>query len=236
MERHGKRSLLVPDVKAAETLGFATFLSAYNNLVRRAKDNSLRVDDFAGTTASLTNPGMISTPMSLPRLMDRKAVIVRMGSIGSLPRVPRHAGRGDQQAGPERGDDAHQRLRPPVMQGAGSGQFLDMLVGLLLGKESCYETSSAASACPTGPSGSPPTRRPSSAACSATTTRRPRCAADAVFQLIRSFRVRGHLQADMKPLGYAPPPHLDLAPTTFGLSIWDLDRTFMAGCFGVAPR
>ena len=39
-------------------------------------------DDFAGTTCTITNPGMIGTVHSVPRLMPGQGFIVGVGSIG----------------------------------------------------------------------------------------------------------------------------------------------------------
>jgi len=45
------------------------------------------------------------------------------------------------------------------------------------------------------------------------------------LMLIRSYRVRGHLQADLDPLGLAPhPPHPELDYRTYGFTDEDLDR------------
>ena len=50
-----------------------------------------------------------------------------------------------------------------------------------------------------------------------------------VLQLVRAFRVRGHLSAHLDPLG-SPPLHQDELELAFnGLSVWDLERRFAAG-------
>ncbi|MCU1257151.1 MAG: 2-oxoglutarate dehydrogenase component, partial [Bryobacterales bacterium] len=55
----------------------------------------------------------------------------------------------------------------------------------------------------------------------------------AVLQLINAYRVRGHLMADLDPLGSAEPYyHAELDPLTYGLNIWDLDREFSTGNYG----
>ncbi len=58
-----------------------------------------------------------------------------------------------------------------------------------------------------------------------------------VYQLLNAYRVRGHLFADVDPLGSPPDaaPELDLA--NFGLTTADLDRTFgTAGMHGLPDR
>jgi len=54
-----------------------------------------------------------------------------------------------------------------------------------------------------------------------------------VATLIRVYRVRGHLIADLDPLHWKEPVMpKELDPATYGLTIWDLDREFLTG--GVA--
>jgi 2-oxoglutarate dehydrogenase E1 component len=56
-----------------------------------------------------------------------------------------------------------------------------------------------------------------------------------VLQLINYYRVRGHLVANLDPLGSKIPYHAELDPATFNLTIWDFDRNFITGGFGGAP-
>jgi 2-oxoglutarate dehydrogenase E1 component len=56
----------------------------------------------------------------------------------------------------------------------------------------------------------------------------------AVLQLINAYRVRGHLIADLDPLGGEPSYHAELDPLRYGLTIWDLDREFLTGSLGEA--
>ena len=63
---------------------------------------------------------------------------------------------------------------------------------------------------------------------------RPRAAATrrsrsrrASLQLIHTYRVRGHLVADLDPLDSTRAPHKDLDPPPTASRIWDLDREFI---------
>jgi 2-oxoglutarate dehydrogenase E1 component len=53
-----------------------------------------------------------------------------------------------------------------------------------------------------------------------------------IMQMINAYRVRGHLIADLDPLGAEPSYHAELDPETYGLTIWDLDREFLTGSLG----
>ena len=55
-----------------------------------------------------------------------------------------------------------------------------------------------------------------------------------IIQMINAYRVRGHLIADLDPLGAEPSYHPELDPETYGLTIWDLDREFLTGSLGEA--
>src|SRR6202034_1056421 len=80
-KRDGTRQLLVPGIKAAETMDFRHFWMAYEDIVRKARTGKLAVEDFAGTTISLTNPGTIGTEHSVPRLVTGQGCIVGVGAM-----------------------------------------------------------------------------------------------------------------------------------------------------------
>jgi 2-oxoglutarate decarboxylase len=77
----GTRALLVPGIKRADTMGFGEFLTAYEDVVKRARTNKLTAGDFQGNTISLTNPGGIGTVHSVPRLMKGAGCIIGAGAL-----------------------------------------------------------------------------------------------------------------------------------------------------------
>src|SRR5258708_4432958 len=68
-KKDGSRTLMVPVISAAGTMGFDEFLDAYDALVEKARTNSLTADDLVGGNITLTNPGGIGTIASVPPLM-----------------------------------------------------------------------------------------------------------------------------------------------------------------------
>ena len=93
----GSRTLVVPSIKATESMDFGAFWHAYEDVVRRARNNKLTLEDYAGTTISLTNPGTIGTVHSVPRLMPGQGTIIGVGAMEYPAEFqgasPRHAGR-----------------------------------------------------------------------------------------------------------------------------------------------
>ena len=109
----GSRSLVVPVIRDADTLDFRAFWGRYEEIIRKTRSNKLTVDDFAGATVTLTNPGTIGTKQSVPRLMpgpghDRRRRRHRLHGRVAGGR-PRAAGQ------PRRlqGHHGHLDLRPP---------------------------------------------------------------------------------------------------------------------------
>ncbi len=77
----GSRSLVVPSVKGCEAMDFRQFWQAYEDVIRRARRGELTLDDYAGATISLTNPGGIGTVHSQPRLMVGQGAIIGVGAM-----------------------------------------------------------------------------------------------------------------------------------------------------------
>ena len=135
----GTRQLLVPNIKGCEDLDFAGFWSAYERLVARAREGSLGVDDFVGTTASLTNPGGLGTNHSVPRLMAGQGVILGVGSIDYPPEFQGASATRINQLAISKVTTLTSTYDHRVIQGAQSGEFLKRIHELLIGKHDFYD-------------------------------------------------------------------------------------------------
>src|SRR5690606_34531086 len=135
----GTRQLLVPSIKKAETLDFAQFWSAYEDVVRRARAGKLTVDDFAGTTISLTNPGTIATVHSVPRLMRGRVAISGVGAMEYAAAVQGTSEDRVNERGVSRVLTITSTYDHRIIQGAQSGDFLRILSKKLLGEDGFYD-------------------------------------------------------------------------------------------------
>ncbi|HXF57341.1 MAG TPA: multifunctional oxoglutarate decarboxylase/oxoglutarate dehydrogenase thiamine pyrophosphate-binding subunit/dihydrolipoyllysine-residue succinyltransferase subunit, partial [Actinomycetota bacterium] len=217
----GTRTLLVPNIKGANEMDFARFWAAYEEVIRKVRENRLSPDDFAGTTVTLTNPGTIGTQLSVPRLMPGQGLIVAIGRIdypseyqGTDPETLARLG-----VGKVLGVTSTYDHR--VIQGAESGLFLAKLEELLLGGDRFYDEVFAALGIPYEPV------RWSADRGVLETEEGYREKQAAVIRLVNMYRVRGHLIADLNPLGPDRVlTHPELDPAFHGLTVWDLDREF----------
>ncbi|HYD10261.1 MAG TPA: 2-oxo acid dehydrogenase subunit E2, partial [Acidimicrobiales bacterium] len=220
----GTRTLLVPVIKEADTLTFSELYAAYEELIRKVRANKISPEDFAGGTATLTNPGTVGTVQSVPRLMPGQGVIVGVGAL-DYPAAYQAA---DPQTLAEMGISKVMTITSTydhrIIQGAESGLFLKRIHELLLGADDFYVEIFRSLGVPYEPA---EWKRDSN----------PNNSADAniakhlaVNRLINLHRVRGHLIADLDPLKVKEPDtHPELDPLTHGLTIWDLDREFYVG-------
>jgi 2-oxoglutarate dehydrogenase E1 component len=222
----GTRTLLVPNIKQADSLDFAQFWDAYETLIAKVRDQKMSPDDFAHTTGTITNPGMIGTVHSVPRLMPGQAFILGVGAIG----VPTEYEGADPQALARMGISTITTLTNTydhrIIGGAESGEFLRRIHDLLLGADEYYDDVFRSLAVPYEPA----------------RWIRDHAALDTesvhdkvvhVHTLINMYRVRGHLLANLDPLGRRDPStHPELDITHYDLSIWDLDREFPIGSLG----
>ncbi len=228
VERKGERTLLVPNIKDAAALSFPDFVARHDALVTAARHGKLTLEDLTGTTVSITNPGMLGTAMSVPRLMPTQAAIFGIGRIdypaeyaGMNPRMISELGLSKVMTVTSTYDHR-------VIQGAESGAFLADLERLLLGEDDFYRRIFRELAVPHEPLAWTPDAAPGWSAAGRGDSDVIEKQAS-VLQLIRAFRVRGHLLADLNPLEYKLTPQPELELSTYGLSVWDLDRRFVAG-------
>jgi 2-oxoglutarate dehydrogenase E1 component len=223
----GSRTLLVPSIKGAEAMDFAGFWAAYEDVVRRARNNNLTADDFAGTTISLTNPGTIGTVHSVPRLMAGQGTIIGVGAMEYPAEYQGAAPETLARLAVSKVMTLTSTYDHRIIQGAQSGDFLRRVHGLLLGEDGFYDEVFRALRIPYEP-----IRwvRDISASHEDDVAKQAR-----VQELIHAYRVRGHLMADTDPLEFRQRSHPDLDVVTHGLTLWDLDREFATGGFGGKP-
>ncbi|UWF78234.1 multifunctional oxoglutarate decarboxylase/oxoglutarate dehydrogenase thiamine pyrophosphate-binding subunit/dihydrolipoyllysine-residue succinyltransferase subunit [Microbacterium neungamense] len=220
----GTRALLVPSIKRADTMTFNEYLSAYEDLVTRARGNKLTAADFQGTTVSLTNPGGIGTVHSVPRLMKGQGCII---GAGALEYPAEFQGSSDKTLAAlaiGKTITLTSTYDHRVIQGAGSGEFLKKVHELLIGERGFYDEIFAALRIPYQPIRWNADISVDLAEKIDKTAR--------VQELINAYRVRGHLMADTDPLEYVQRSHPDLEIEKHGLTFWDLDREFVTNGFG----
>ncbi|MEV7826147.1 multifunctional oxoglutarate decarboxylase/oxoglutarate dehydrogenase thiamine pyrophosphate-binding subunit/dihydrolipoyllysine-residue succinyltransferase subunit [Microbacterium enclense] len=220
----GSRALLVPSIKRADTLTFGEFLASYEDLVRRARGNKLTPGDFQGTTVSLTNPGGIGTVHSVPRLMRGQGAIIGAGALDYPAEFMGASEKTLNELAIGKTITLTSTYDHRVIQGAGSGEFLKKVHELLIGQRGFYDDIFAALRIPYAPIHW-------AADISVDISERIDKSAR-VQELINSFRVRGHLMADIDPLEYVQRTHPDLEIESHGLTFWDLDREFVTGGLG----
>jgi 2-oxoglutarate dehydrogenase E1 component len=222
-KRDGSRTLVVPNIKAAEVMDFRQFWQAYEDVVRRARRGDLTLDDYAGTTLTLTNPGGLGTVHSLPRLMTGQGLIV---GVGAIEYPAPYEGMSDEtlaELAVSKIITLTSTYDHRVIQGAQSGEFLRHVHDLLLGEHGFYDEIFTSMRIPYEPVRWTRDVRVSHEGQVDKTAR--------VIELIRAYRVRGHLMADTNPLGFEIRQHPDLDILEHGLTLWDLDRVFPVGGF-----
>lgn len=229
-KKDGSRSLLVPNIKAADALSFRQFVEKYDDLVKRSRKGEITPDEFTGTTMTLTNPGTIGTVASHPRLMNGQGTIVAVGAVQYPPEYQAMAPETISNLGISKVLSVTSTYDHRIIQGAESGNFLKEIHELLLGGSGFYEQifvdlgipyrpfNWQADVHPHGLGGMPNLLE---------TEKQAR-----VLQLINMYRVRGHLNANLDPLHNKSLFHPELDPSFHGLTIWDFDRAFITGGFG----
>ncbi|TDI70705.1 MAG: multifunctional oxoglutarate decarboxylase/oxoglutarate dehydrogenase thiamine pyrophosphate-binding subunit/dihydrolipoyllysine-residue succinyltransferase subunit, partial [Bacteroidetes bacterium] len=140
VERRGKRTLMVPNIPDTGNLNFGQLLGAYNDIVQRARSNQLQISDFEGTTVTITNPGMIGTDLSVPRLMPRQGAIIGIGSIDYPTQYYAFPPEVMSKTGISQVMTITSTYDHRVIQGAESGAFLAHIEQLLRGEHGFYES------------------------------------------------------------------------------------------------
>ncbi len=225
--KDGTRSLKVPNIKHADGMNFAQFVTAYDDIVAKARTNKLGIDDFQGTTISLTNPGTVGTLGSVPRLMPGQGAIIATGSIDYPAEFAAVSNENRAMLGLSKVLMITCTYDHRIIQGAESGLFLAKMQQLLQGEDGFYDGIFRDLKIPYMPVRWQTDQQLSPnryAALNADVAKEA-----AVIQLINAYRIRGHLLANTNPLGNDPAYHAELDPASYGLSIWDLDRPFLAG-------
>ncbi|GIH28902.1 alpha-ketoglutarate decarboxylase [Acrocarpospora phusangensis] len=223
----GTRQLLVPSIKQADTLDFQHFWMAYEEIVRKARAGKLGVDDFQGTTISLTNPGTIGTVHSVPRLMPGQGTIIGVGAMEYPAEYQGASGDTLSRLAISKVMTLTSTYDHRIIQGAQSGDFLRRIHQLLLGADGFYDDIFESLRIP---------YEPVRWTQDVSATHDDDVAKSArVIELIHAYRVRGHLMADTDPLEYRQRKHPDLDITKHGLTLWDLEREFPTGGFGGRP-
>jgi 2-oxoglutarate decarboxylase len=227
----GSRTLLVPVIKQADTLGFHGFWSAYEELIRKVRSGKIGADDFSGATVTLTNPGTVGTVQSVPRLMPGQGAIIGLGTINYPAEWQAADPRILAELGVSKVLTVTSTYDHRIIQGAESGLFLKRVHELLIGADGFYERIFRDMGVPyEAVSFHRDTNDPASGAAHVEKQIE-------VDKLINIYRVRGHLIANLDPLEAKPPHmHAELDPATYGLTVWDLEREFIAHALGREGR
>lgn len=233
-KKDGSRSLMVPNIKGAQEFDFLGFFSHYNEVLRKVRTNQIEPSDFENTTVTLTNPGMIGTVHSIPRLMQQQGLIIASGAIQFPPEWQAADPHTIARLGISKIMMVTSTYDHRIIQGAESGLFLQYFDKLLQGEDEFYDKIFEGLKIPykivrasrdvnpifDGGMGS-----------SAETEKQAR-----VLQLINIHRVRGHLIAHINPLSSERKSHSELEPERYGLTMWDYDREFITGGLGGRTR
>jgi multifunctional 2-oxoglutarate metabolism enzyme len=232
--KDGTRTLLVPNIKNVDRLSFREFLHAYNAVIENSRKGLISPSDFQETTVTLTNPGTIGTLYSIPRLMHGQGAIIATGSIGYPAEYHAWSDKALSSFGLSKVMTISCTYDHRIIQGAESGGLLGRIKDLLLGSDSFYDRIFQDLQLPAVPMQWARDRHPSSVSS-------PGFHDDpdkqiGVLRLINLYRVRGHLIANLDPLGKRQKYHPELDPATFGLTMWDFDREFATGGLGGSIR
>lgn len=223
----GTRMLMVPNIKSAQSLTFLEFIESFDTILYKTRNNQISPDDLVDTSITLTNPGMIGTTFSNPRLMSGQGLIIACGAIDYPMEFQSVNPAMLTKLAVSKTVTITNTYDHRIIQGAESAEFLSYLHKLLIGAEFFYDQIFASLNIPFEPVrwsidqskinklGEPDQFEIIEKGAH-------------VVQLINAFRVRGHLLASVNPLGLSSYYYPELEPSYYGFTIWDLDRVFHA--------
>jgi 2-oxoglutarate decarboxylase len=226
-KKDGSHNLLVPNIKGAEKMNFAQFLEAYDDVVKRARAGNLTMQDFQGTTISLTNPGTIGTVASNPRLMSGQSIIIATGAIEYPAEYQAMTAGALSQLGISKVLTISSTYDHRIVQGAESGLLLKQIHELLIGQHDFYDEVFRDLGISYSPMRWATDYNPS--IFGDDHVREQTIKQARVLELINAYRVRGHLLADIDPLNMTSHHATELDLKNYNLTIWDLDREFITG-------
>ncbi|NIN10136.1 MAG: multifunctional oxoglutarate decarboxylase/oxoglutarate dehydrogenase thiamine pyrophosphate-binding subunit/dihydrolipoyllysine-residue succinyltransferase subunit [Gemmatimonadales bacterium] len=225
----GERKLVVPVIKNAHQMAFDRFHEEYERLVAGARDGKLLPDAYVGAAVTLTNPGMIGTVASVPRLMKGQGSIIATGAIRNVAGAKMMT--------------MTSTYDHRIIQGAESGVFLSRLDDLLQGEGGFYEGITAAmnvdlmvAEGAVGAEGAVVIPSPAPSAPAAPTPPAMLYHVAAAMSLVKTHRTHGYLAAHLDPLGTEPrgdpalePANLDLTPEIMRQIPAAVLRTYVGG-------
>ncbi len=219
--KDGGRTLMVPIIRDAGRMSFAQFLDAFGDLIAKARENRLTADDLQGGNVSLTNPGGIGTIASVPRLMKGQGTIVATGSIGYPPGLAAVGA----MIGAEKVMTMTSTYDHRIIQGAESGQFLQVVEAYLQGEHGFYEQAFQDLDVALGAAPQAPAPAAAAAAVREAPAAEPLVVDESLLQavqaatsLLKAHRMHGHLAAKLDPLDSEPEGDPALDPETVGLT------------------
>lgn len=221
IKNDGSRMLLVPNIKDADKIDIREFIHQYDLLISKARSNKLELSDLTDTTVTLTNPGMIGTAYSAPRLMKGQGCIIGIGAIDYPMEFQAVRPSELSKLAISKVVTISNTYDHRIIQGAESAEFLAYIHNLLLGEENFYDQIFYSLKVPfeafkwTIDKENIPSKKQEFAEKTAH-----------INQMINAYRVRGHLLASTNPLGQAVYYYPELDPSYYGFTIWDLDRVF----------
>ncbi len=241
--KRGERRLMVPIVKQADRMTFRDFHEEYERVVTRAREGKLMPDAYMGGTFTLTNPGTIGTVASVPRLMKGQGSIIATGAIREIGGVKVMT--------------MTSTYDHRIIQGAESGEFLQVVDRLLQGEHDFYreiarsmdlDAATLTAAETAVRAGVPVAPKQAASAALLTDGAIPQDMlyhTAAAMSLVRAHRTHGYLAARLNPLGIEPrgdpalnPANLDLTPEVMRHIPADVLRTYVGGetMLDVLPR